>query len=93
MRITVTTEELQAAAAALRADAAVAGSQGRALTDAADTAPAWSCGRALDAVRAFFDTLDWAAQGAREGLEELAGRLSAAAEDYEAAERPVPLPR
>ena len=93
MRITVTTEELQAAAAALRADAAAAGSQGRALTGAADTASAWSCGRALDAVRAFFDTLDWAAQGAREGLEELADRLSAAAGDYEAAERAVPLPR
>ncbi|NAZ76096.1 hypothetical protein GTQ99_11835 [Kineococcus sp. T13] len=93
MRVTVTTEELQAAAAALRADAATARARDRALAGAADAASAWSCGRALDAVHAFFDTLGWAAQGAREGLEDLAGRLSAAAGDYEAAERAVPRPR
>ena len=93
MRITVTTEELHAVAAGLRTDAATAGSQGQPLAGAADGAPAWSYGRALDAARAFFDTLGWAAQGARDGLDELAGRLSAAAGDYEAAEQAVPRPR
>jgi hypothetical protein len=81
----VTTEELSAAAAELRADGA-----GTSAADpgcAAGQTSTWSVGRAQRAAAACFELLAETAEAAGTGLVELGDRLGAAAGEYEAVEQ------
>ncbi|MCI2237032.1 hypothetical protein MO973_40600 [Paenibacillus sp. TRM 82003] len=90
MRYGVVTDEMSAAVVRLREGARLAAEHRSALDARAAGADSWCAGRAAEAANAFFATLAQAALGAAEGLDELAGRVEAAAGAYDAVEAAAP---
>lgn len=89
MQFGVVTEELAAAAAALRGDGATVVSSEIELMSSGGGVDRWSAGRAHRAAGAFFALLAESARAAGAGLGELGDRLGAAAGEYDSVEQRV----